>query len=233
MEYMHRDEPTEYEALQDEIEIQDAGEVQALQADGCGTAAVLQPAPPTPEPLAVLAAAAPSDVPDPRPVTHWGTHKGIIRGGSVCDREGVRRNVHRWNAALEDFTDLKIPADVSREHLSIAFSIKDLKGNDLIAQRRTIFMSGASRIRNVSVCHFVFIITCSLANTCWRQRSKIDSTATSTIANTLKARIIFHRFAMHACLASTSRPLKKNQHLLNDRRHDHQRRNVLGPPLCH
>ena len=132
MEYMHRDEPTEHEALQGEIEIQDAGELQAQQADDSGAVAVVQPAPPTSEPLAVLAAGAPSDVPDPRPVTHWGTHKGIILGASVRDHAGVRRNVHHWNTALEVFIDLKIPADVSREHLSIAFSIKDLKGNDLI-----------------------------------------------------------------------------------------------------
>lgn len=131
MEYMYQGELTEQEALQGEIETQDAGEEQALQAGELG-AVVVQPAPPMPEPLAVLAAASPSDVPDPRPVTHWGTHKGIILGASVRDPAGVRRNVHHWNAPLEVFIDLKIPADISREHLSIAFSIKDLKGNDLI-----------------------------------------------------------------------------------------------------
>ncbi|MEO8013509.1 MAG: ABC transporter ATP-binding protein [Polaromonas sp.] len=134
MEYMYQGEPTEHEALQGEIEIQNTVEPQAPQAGdaaGAGSVAAL-PVPTTPEPLAVLAGAAPPDVPDPRPVTHWGTHKGIILSASVRDREGVRRNVHHWNTALEVFIDLKIPAGISREHLSIAFSIKDLKGSDLI-----------------------------------------------------------------------------------------------------
>lgn len=129
MEYMYQGEPTEQEALQGEIEIQDASEPQAPQA---GHADAVPPAASVPVPLAGLAAAAPPDAPDPRPVTHWGTHKGIILGASVRDGEGVRRNVHHWNEPLEVFIDLKIPAGISREHLSIAFSIKDLKGVDLI-----------------------------------------------------------------------------------------------------
>ena len=129
MEYMHRDELTAQETLHGEIETQDAVELLAPHA---GSAVAMQATPFTPQPLAALAAAAPPAVPDPRPVTHWGTHKGVILGACVRDPAGVRRNVHHWNAALEVFIDLKIPTDVSREHLSIAFSIKDLKGNDLI-----------------------------------------------------------------------------------------------------
>ena len=159
MEYMYQGEPTEQEALQGEIEIQDASEPQATQASHANA---MPPAASVPEPLVGLAAAAPPDVPDPRPVTHWGTHKGIILGASVRDGEGVRRNVHHWNAPLEVFIDLKIPAGISREHLSIAFSIKDLKGVDLIVSTTHDFDGGRlpdTESFSVSFCFYNHLLT--------------------------------------------------------------------------
>ncbi len=69
---------------------------------------------------------------DDRPVTHWGSHKGLILGASVCDQQGVRRDAIAWGKPIEVVLDVCIPRYISREHLSIAFSIKDLKGTDLI-----------------------------------------------------------------------------------------------------
>jgi len=69
---------------------------------------------------------------DRRPVTHWGSRKGIILSASVCDSRGRRKDVHEWGSLLKIVIDLRIPNDVPREHLSIAFSIKDLHGTDLI-----------------------------------------------------------------------------------------------------
>ena len=50
----------------------------------------------------------------------------------MLDADGVRKNVHYWNSAIEVRIELCIPADIPREHLSVAFSIKDLQGSDLI-----------------------------------------------------------------------------------------------------
>ena len=69
---------------------------------------------------------------DTRPVTHWGSHKGIILGASVCDAHGSRTDVIEWGDLIKITINVCIPKEIPREHLSVAFSIKDLKGTDLI-----------------------------------------------------------------------------------------------------
>ena len=113
MEFMFRDEQSEEEVLQAEIERQqqDLPQSSALPAMAGEAAGILL---------------------DARPVTHWGSHKGSILSASVLDAHGERKNVHYWNSVIEVRIDLHIPAGISREHLSVAFSIKDLQGSDLI-----------------------------------------------------------------------------------------------------
>jgi lipopolysaccharide transport system ATP-binding protein len=69
---------------------------------------------------------------DARPVTHWGSHKGLIISAAVLDEHGISKDVHTWGSVLNVVIEVCIPTTISREHLSIAFSIKDLKGTDLI-----------------------------------------------------------------------------------------------------
>ncbi len=69
---------------------------------------------------------------DARPVTHWGSHRGLIRAASVCDAQGIRRDTIGWGEPMEILIDVCVPPDIPREHLSIAFSIKNLKGTDLV-----------------------------------------------------------------------------------------------------
>jgi lipopolysaccharide transport system ATP-binding protein len=69
---------------------------------------------------------------DSRPVIHWGSHRGLILSASVSDISGARQDVHHWAAEMEVTIDLRVSADIPRDHLSVAFSIKDLKGTDLI-----------------------------------------------------------------------------------------------------
>lgn len=69
---------------------------------------------------------------DSRPVTHWGSRKGVILGASICDGMGDRRDVLAWGEPMAVVIDLCIPHDIPRDDLSVAFSIKDLKGTDLI-----------------------------------------------------------------------------------------------------
>lgn len=69
---------------------------------------------------------------DSRPVTHWGSHRGLIQAASVCDAQGVRRDTIGWGEPMEIIIDVCVPVNIPREHLSLAFSIKDLKGTDLV-----------------------------------------------------------------------------------------------------
>ena len=69
---------------------------------------------------------------DARPVTHWGSHRGVILAASVCDAQGMRRDTIAWGEPMEVLIDVRVPADIPREHLSLAFSIKDLRGTDLL-----------------------------------------------------------------------------------------------------
>jgi lipopolysaccharide transport system ATP-binding protein len=69
---------------------------------------------------------------DSRPVTHWGSDKGIILSAVVCDDQGNRKDIFLWGDTLEVTIDVHVPREIPREHLSVAFSIKDMKGTDLI-----------------------------------------------------------------------------------------------------
>lgn len=122
MEYMFQDEQTEEELLHAEIESEQMSSPDS-NVERQGEHALT---------LATGARDMPEILLDSRPVTHWGSHKGSIVSAAVLDSDGVRKNVHYWNSAIEVRIDLCIPADIPREHLSVAFSIKDLQGSDLI-----------------------------------------------------------------------------------------------------
>ena len=104
---------------------------------------VAQPVPAPAEPASAGAPVTPARL-DSRPVTHWGSHKGVILGASVCGSHGRREDVVQWGEPIEVVIDLSVPPEISREHLSVAFSIKDLKGTDLIAS--TTHDMGAIRL---------------------------------------------------------------------------------------
>lgn len=67
-----------------------------------------------------------------RPVTHWGSSQGLIISAAVHDAVGVRRDVHTLGRDIDVIVEVEIPPSIPRDHLSVAFSIKDLKGTDLI-----------------------------------------------------------------------------------------------------
>lgn len=127
MEFMFKDEEAEQEALREEISTRQ----QATSPESDALLAVAQEA----SVSAVSATATLEDSQvalDARPVTHWGSHKGMILAAAVRDEHGARKDVHAWGAVLDIMIEVHVPMDISREHLSVAFSIKDLKGTDLI-----------------------------------------------------------------------------------------------------
>jgi lipopolysaccharide transport system ATP-binding protein len=84
---------------------------------------------------------------DSRPVTHWGSNKGIIRSAVVCDFQGLQKDVFLWGDQIEINIDVQIPREISRENLSVAFSIKDMKGTDLVVSTTHDF--GAAQLPDI------------------------------------------------------------------------------------
>ena len=131
MEFLFKDEESEENVLHDEIAAQ-------LQITSVTTESTDQkegeslPGESNIDAASVCAESTPKLVLDPRPVTHWGSHKGLILSATVRDQNGTVKDLHMWNSSIEINIELAIPPEVSREHLSIAISIKDLKGTDLI-----------------------------------------------------------------------------------------------------
>lgn len=66
------------------------------------------------------------------PVTHWGSHKGIILSADIFGQDGMKKDVIAWSEKIDVIINVAIPLNIPRESLSIAFSIKDLKGTDLV-----------------------------------------------------------------------------------------------------
>lgn len=133
MEFMFKDEQTQEETLREEIATQQETSLQASEAPL--TQEQLPLSSRVAEKLAAISKSSKSAsevMLDSRPVTHWGSHKGIILSASVRDMNGIRKDVYSVGNDIEIFIDVCIPAEISREHLSVAFSIKDLKGTDLI-----------------------------------------------------------------------------------------------------
>ncbi|HZY20063.1 MAG TPA: ABC transporter ATP-binding protein [Ramlibacter sp.] len=69
---------------------------------------------------------------DDRPVTHWGSRKGLVTQACICDAGGQRRDVIEWGESVEVRVWLALPPELPRAGLSVAISIKDLKGSDLV-----------------------------------------------------------------------------------------------------
>jgi lipopolysaccharide transport system ATP-binding protein len=83
--------------------------------------------------LGPAAAALPHPGHESRPVTHWGSRKGIILAAFLrsVDRPG-RKDVLTWGEPVEVVVRVRLPPDLPRELLSVAISIKDLRGADLM-----------------------------------------------------------------------------------------------------
>ena len=132
MAFMFKEEDAEQDKLLAEI----SSEQKTLLQESDGLVALAQAASASTAPIesaSVTASLNESEIAlDPRPVTHWGSRKGMILSAAVLDSDGAYNDVHAWGAVLNVDIQLHVPKDISRENLSVAFSIKDLKGTDLI-----------------------------------------------------------------------------------------------------
>ena len=76
--------------------------------------------------------AAPETAYDSKPVTHWGSHLGCIKSAGLFARNGERAAAFEIGEEMEVRIAFKTPRDAKPDYLTVAFSIKDLKGSDLI-----------------------------------------------------------------------------------------------------
>lgn len=67
-----------------------------------------------------------------QPIAHWGSHLGILRSAGVYGECGIRKDVILLNEKIEIRLFFTLPISISRKSTSTSFSIKDLKGTDLI-----------------------------------------------------------------------------------------------------
>lgn len=130
MEFMFKDDESEEEALRKEVTSQKQLLAKEIEANPSQESVL--PDVSSKDIGSVESVDQPAHRLDSRPVTHWGSRKGVILAASVCDGQGVRRDVHAWGKMFEVVIEVHVPADIPREDLSVAFSIKDLKGTDLI-----------------------------------------------------------------------------------------------------
>jgi lipopolysaccharide transport system ATP-binding protein len=94
---------------------------------------------------------------EPRAETHWDSPKGLIQSAAVRDGQGRRRHQIPWGEAIEIRIEVRIPPDNPRDHLSIAFSIKDLRGNGLILSTTQDFECSHLPEQELFVATFRFI----------------------------------------------------------------------------
>ncbi len=69
---------------------------------------------------------------DNQPVTHWGSHIGCICCAGIYYSTGIRGDVIKLGEEIVIRIAFKLPVNADRHALCVAFSIKDLKGSDLI-----------------------------------------------------------------------------------------------------
>ena len=106
-----------------------------LAADaGPATGAGAPPAAASPSRSAGAGAAADAAPDAAQPINHWGTHPGSIVAAGIFDAQGQRKNVFGDLEPMVIRIRLRIPERADRSTLSVAFSIKDTRGTDLIVR---------------------------------------------------------------------------------------------------
>ena len=67
-----------------------------------------------------------------RPINHWGSHVGSIIEAGIFNQQGERSSVYTAGEPLTVRIRFEPPAQADRSTMSVAFSMKDLRGTDLI-----------------------------------------------------------------------------------------------------
>lgn len=68
------------------------------------------------------------------PIIHWGSHLGLIKDAYICNENGQKKPEFYHGEIIQINLHLTLPIELNRESLWFSFSIKDLKGTDLIVE---------------------------------------------------------------------------------------------------
>ncbi len=88
---------------------------------------------------------------DDRPSSHWGSNIGIIKYAAVQDKVGRKIDLISWGQEIRVEVRYQLDSGVSLEDLVIAFSIKDLKGNDILVSTYEDVLTEETRQQERSV----------------------------------------------------------------------------------
>lgn len=69
---------------------------------------------------------------DDRPVSHWGEQIGLIESVELLDANGKNVDLLRWGELCRIRVSFRLPVGCAPETFGVAFSIKDLKGSDIV-----------------------------------------------------------------------------------------------------
>ncbi|WP_243430157.1 ABC transporter ATP-binding protein [Alcaligenes sp. SORT26] len=69
---------------------------------------------------------------DTRPSSHWGSHTGTIKYAAVQNIQGKKADLISWGMDIKISIRYKLNEEIANDNLTVAFSIKDLKGNDIV-----------------------------------------------------------------------------------------------------
>ena len=70
----------------------------------------------------------------PESIAHWGARTGLISRVSVLDKNGRGKNVFDSKEMIKIELEFDIPTEISTEFFSVAFSIKNTEGTDIIVK---------------------------------------------------------------------------------------------------
>ena len=129
-----------------------------------------------------------------------GVTQGHRPAAAIRDVRGVQKDVFAWGDPLCIFVEVNVPKNISREHLSIAFSIKDLKGTDLIVSTTHDFECRRLPEKERFSVSFNLTNPLSPVSICWLSQLRIVSIETFTIMSMLRGHTILHPLQTSAFL---------------------------------
>lgn len=97
----------------------------------------------------------------PNSIAHWGTKTGMVKKAVLCDEKGKEQTVFHAEDRMKVVIELDVEKEIDIEYFSIAFSIKNTEGTDIIV--KTTYDEGMKLKRGKNK-KIVFEFTPRLAN---------------------------------------------------------------------
>lgn len=70
----------------------------------------------------------------PESIAHWGTRTGLVKYAIICDINGEEKNFFNTQESMKIVIGFDVDEDIDSEDFSVAFSIKNTEGTDLIVK---------------------------------------------------------------------------------------------------